>query len=74
MIYGHPDRTNACSKWISSSSLTCLSMDSSTEITDTQDGAVQCRVCGRQFDDMAEMQRHMLTEHIQRGDLPREEH
>ena len=51
------------------------SMDSSTsEVTDTQDSAVQCSICGRQFDDMAEMQRHMLTEHIQRGDLPREEH
>jgi hypothetical protein len=51
------------------------SMDSSTsEVPDTQDGIVQCRICGRQFDDMAEMQRHMLTEHIQRGDLPNEEH
>ena len=48
------------------------SMDSSTsEVTDTQDSAVRCRICGQQFDDMAEMQRHMLTEHIQRGDLPR---
>jgi hypothetical protein len=35
---------------------------------------VQCRICGRQFDDMAEMQRRMLTEHIQKGDLPNEEH
>jgi hypothetical protein len=50
-------------------------MDSSTsEVADTQDGAVQCRICGQQFDDMAEMQRHTLTEHIQRGDLPNEEH
>jgi hypothetical protein len=48
---------------------------SSSEMADTQDGdALQCPVCGRQFDDMAEMQRHMLTEHIQRGDLPNEEH
>jgi hypothetical protein len=47
------------------------SVDSSTsEVVDTHDDAVQCRICGRQFDDMAEMQRHMLTEHIQRGDLP----
>ena len=48
---------------------------SSSEMADTQDDdALQCRICGRQFDDMAEMQRHMLTEHIQRGDLPSEEH
>ena len=48
------------------------SMDYSTsEATYTQDDVVQCRICGRQFGDMAEMQRHMLTEHIQRGDLPR---
>ncbi len=47
------------------------SIDSSTsEVPDTQDDAVQCHICGREFDDMAEMQRHMLTEHIQRGDLP----
>ena len=46
---------------------------STSEATDTQ-GPVECRVCGKQFDDMAEMQRHMLTEHIQRGDLPNEEH
>jgi hypothetical protein len=47
---------------------------SPSEMADTQDDALRCRVCGRQFDDMAEMQRHMLTEHIQRGDLPNEEH
>jgi hypothetical protein len=45
---------------------------SPSEATDTQ--AVECRVCGKQFDDMAEMQRHMLTEHIQKGDLPNDEH
>ena len=48
---------------------------SSSEMADIKDDdALQCRICGRQFDDMAEMQRHMLTEHIQRGDLPNEEH
>ena len=48
---------------------------SSSEMGDIKDDdALQCRICGRQFDDMAEMQRHMLTEHIQRGDLPNEEH
>ena len=45
---------------------------STSEATDTQ--AVECCVCGKQFDDMAEMQRHMLTEHIQKGDLPNEDH
>lgn len=35
---------------------------------------VKCYVCGQQFDDMAEMQRHTLTEHIQKGDLPNEDH
>jgi hypothetical protein len=42
---------------------------SSTETTDTQAG-VECSICGAQFDDMAEMQRHMLAEHMQIGDLP----
>ncbi len=46
---------------------------STSEATDTQ-GSVVCRICGKQFDDMAKMQRHMLTEHIQKGDLPNEEH
>jgi hypothetical protein len=46
---------------------------STSQATDTQD-PVECRVCGKQFDDMAEMQRHTLTEHIQKGDLPNEEH
>jgi hypothetical protein len=45
---------------------------SASEATDTQ--TVECRICGKQFDDMAEMQRHTLTEHIQKGDLPNEEH
>jgi hypothetical protein len=35
---------------------------------------LKCYVCGQQFDDMAEMQRHTLTEHIQKGDLPNEDH
>jgi hypothetical protein len=46
---------------------------STSETTDTQ-GPVECRICGKQFDDMAEMQRHTLTEHIQKGDLPNEDH
>lgn len=33
----------------------------------------KCSICGERFDDMAEMQRHSLTEHIQKGDLPAEQ-
>jgi uncharacterized C2H2 Zn-finger protein len=59
----------------SSSSINSSSSASSTsEARDTQEDAVRCSVCGRQFDDMAEMQRHVLTEHMQKGDLPNEEH
>ena len=32
----------------------------------------KCSICGRQFDDMAEMQRHTLTEHLQKGNIPEE--
>jgi hypothetical protein len=46
---------------------------SASEATDTQ-GDVECSICRAQFDDMAEMQRHMLAEHMQKGDLPNEEH
>jgi Cu/Zn superoxide dismutase len=53
------------SSYVDSSASTA---SSTSEATDTQ--AVECRACGKQFDDMAEMQRHMLTEHIQKGDLP----
>ncbi|MDQ3902698.1 MAG: hypothetical protein M3247_03450 [Thermoproteota archaeon] len=48
------------------------SSSSSLERSSTED-PVECSVCGQQFDDMAEMQKHMLTEHIQKGDLPREQ-
>ena len=33
----------------------------------------KCSICGERFDDMAEMQRHSLTEHIQKGDLHTEQ-
>ena len=49
------------------------SSSSSLERSSTDD-PVECSVCGQQFDDMAEMQKHMLTEHIQKGDLQNEEH
>jgi hypothetical protein len=28
--------------------------------------------CGRQFNDLADMQKHTLIEHIQKGDIPEE--
>ena len=46
---------------------------SASEATDSQTG-VQCSICRARFDDMAEMQRHMLSEHIQKADLPNDEH
>jgi|RhiMetdeSRZDD1v2_1073273.scaffolds.fasta_scaffold4811024_1 stress-induced morphogen len=48
------------------------SSSSSLERSSTEDH-VKCSICGQQFEDMAEMQRHMLTEHIQKGDLPSEQ-
>ena len=50
------------------------SASSSEEEAATRPDLVKCYVCGQQFDDMAEMQRHTLTEHIQKGDLPKEDH
>jgi stress-induced morphogen len=50
------------------SSKSTASSSSSEEID--RRSHLKCRVCGQQFDDMAEMQRHTLTEHIQKGDLP----
>ena len=29
-----------------------------------------CRICGIKFDDMAKMQRHVMTEHMDKGDIP----
>jgi hypothetical protein len=55
----------------SKNSSTSTASSSSEEID--RRSLLKCRVCGQQFDDMAEMQRHTLTEHIQKGDLPNEE-
>jgi hypothetical protein len=33
---------------------------------------LKCRTCGKQFDDLADMQKHTLIEHLQRGDIPKE--
>ena len=56
------------------SASTSNSSASSSEEASTRQDLVKCYVCGQQFDDMAEMQRHTLTEHIQKGDLPNEDH
>jgi len=29
-----------------------------------------CRICGIKFDDMAKMQRHVMIEHMDKGDIP----
>jgi uncharacterized C2H2 Zn-finger protein len=30
----------------------------------------RCRSCGKQFDNLGDMQRHIMSEHIQKGDIP----
>ena len=32
-----------------------------------------CRSCGSKFDSFGDMQRHILVEHMQKGDIPSEE-
>jgi hypothetical protein len=53
------------------SSIDNSSASTEQEPTPSMDGP-KCSICGKHFDDMAEMQRHSLTEHIQKGDLPGE--
>jgi len=42
--------------------------------SDSQSGndsdPVPCRVCNQEFNDMAEMQRHVMTEHMDKGEIP----
>ncbi|MGN6614691.1 MAG: C2H2-type zinc finger protein [Candidatus Nitrosocosmicus sp.] len=33
-------------------------------------GTVYCRICNQEFNDMAEMQRHVMTEHMDKGEIP----
>jgi hypothetical protein len=33
-------------------------------------GTVHCRICNQEFNDMAEMQRHVMTEHMDKGEVP----
>ena len=49
------------------------SSSAGSSASDSQAG-VQCSICRVRFDDMAEMQRHMLSEHMQKADLPNDEH
>jgi hypothetical protein len=30
----------------------------------------KCRSCGKEFDSFGDMQRHIMTEHMQKGDIP----
>ena len=34
--------------------------------------APYCRMCGMKFDDMAKMQRHVMTEHMDKADISRD--
>ena len=34
---------------------------------------LECKTCKIKFDDMAERQRHILLEHMEKGDFPRKE-
>ena len=37
---------------------------------DSNNNPPHCRICGMKFDDMAKMQRHVLIEHMDKGDIP----
>jgi hypothetical protein len=30
----------------------------------------KCRSCGKEFDNFGDMQKHIMTEHMQKGDIP----
>jgi len=30
----------------------------------------KCRSCGEKFDSLGDMQKHIMTEHMQKGDIP----
>lgn len=32
----------------------------------------KCRSCGKKFDNFADMQKHIMIEHMQKGDIPSE--
>ncbi|MEO9320972.1 MAG: hypothetical protein ABI361_09880 [Nitrososphaera sp.] len=33
-------------------------------------GRLKCRSCGLEFDSLGDLQKHILTEHHQKGDIP----
>ena len=34
--------------------------------------SITCKLCNAQFESLGEMQRHVVTEHFQKGDIPEE--
>ena len=34
----------------------------------------KCRSCGWQFDSLGDMERHIMVDHIQKGDIPKNNH
>ena len=50
-----------------------ITNNSSSSSEPTPSDLLKCKICGRRFEDMAEMQRHGLTEHIQKGEIPEED-
>jgi hypothetical protein len=34
--------------------------------------SITCKLCNAQFESLGEMQRHVVTEHFQKGELPEE--
>ena len=41
--------------------------ETQTTTSDSDDNPPHCRICGIKFDDMAKMQRHVLTGHMDKG-------
>ena len=38
------------------------------DLSDTLSEYYKCRSCGKQFDSLGDMQRHIMVEHMQKGD------
>lgn len=37
-----------------------------------EDSSYKCRLCGQHYDNLADMQRHELVSHVQKGNVPKE--
>jgi hypothetical protein len=48
-------------------------LNSSSDAPDDLSKYYKCRSCGMQFDNLGDMQRHILVEHMQKGDVISEE-